>query len=85
MPRVIRDTLISARELLVTAGPFLLLALVLLAGAYYFLKPAPPKRVVLATGPEQGAYEAFGKRYREELKRHGIEVVLKDLREKRQA
>ena len=77
MPRVIRDTLISARELLVTAGPFLLLAFVLLAGAYYFLKPAPPKRVVLATGPEQGAYEAFGKRYREELKRHGIEVVLK--------
>jgi TRAP-type uncharacterized transport system substrate-binding protein len=77
MPRVIRETLISARELLVTAGPFLLLALVLLAGAYYFLKPAPPKRVVLATGSGQGAYEAFGKRYQEELKRHGIEVVLR--------
>jgi TRAP-type uncharacterized transport system substrate-binding protein len=77
MPRVIRDTLISARELLVTAGPFLLLALVLLAGAYYFLKPAPPKRVVLATGSGQGAYEAFGKHYQAELKRHGIEVVLK--------
>jgi len=76
MPRVIRDTLISARELLVTAGPFLLLAFVLLAGAYYFLKPAPPKRVVLATGSGQGAYEAFGKRYQAELKRHGIEVVL---------
>ena len=77
MPRVIRDTLISARELLVTAGPFLLLALVLLAGAYYFLKPAPPKRVVLATGSGQGAYEAFGKRYQAELKRNGIEVVLR--------
>ena len=77
MPRVFRDTLVSARELAVTAGPFVLLAVALLAGAYYLLKPTPPKRVVLATGSEQGAYAAFGKRYQEELKRFGIEVVLR--------
>ena len=77
MPRIIRDTLISAKELSATAGPFVLLALVLLAGAYYLLKPTPPKRVVLATGPEQGAYSALGKRYQTELKRYGIEVVLR--------
>ena len=77
MPRVIRDTLVSAREMLITGGPFILLAVVLLAGAYYLLKPTPPKRVVLATGSEQGAYAAFGKRYQEELKRYGIEVVLR--------
>jgi len=76
MPRVIRDTLLSAREVLYTAGPFILLTLALLVAAFYFLKPAPPKRVVLATGSGQGAYEAFGKRYQEELKRYGIEVVL---------
>ena len=77
MPRVIRDTLISARELLVTAGPFIALAAVLVAGAYFLLKPMPPKRVVLATGSEQGAYAEFGKRYAEELKRYGIDVVLR--------
>jgi TRAP-type uncharacterized transport system substrate-binding protein len=77
MTRVIRDTLVSARELAVTAGPFVLLAVALIAGAYYLLKPTPPKRVVLATGSEQGAYAAFGKRYQEELKRYGIDVVLK--------
>ncbi len=77
MPRVIRDTLVSARELAFTVGPFVLLAAALLAGAYYLLKPTPPKRVVLATGAEQGAYASFGKRYQEELKRHGIEVVLR--------
>jgi TRAP transporter TAXI family solute receptor len=77
MPRVIRDTLISARELAMTAGPFALLAAVLLAGAYYLLKPTPPKRIVLATGSEQGAYAEFGKRYAQELKRYGIEVVLR--------
>jgi len=77
MPRVIRETLVSARELLITAGPFIVLTIALLFGAYYLLKPTPPKRVVLATGSEQGAYAAFGKRYQEELKRFGIEVVLR--------
>jgi TRAP-type uncharacterized transport system substrate-binding protein len=77
MPRAIRDTLISARELLLTSGPFIALALGLLAGAYFLLKPAPPKHVVLATASEQGAYAEFGLRYREELKRYGIEVELR--------
>ena len=77
MPRVIRDTLLSARDLLFTAGPFIALTLALLAGAYYLLKPAPPKRVVLATGPEQSDFAEFGKRYVAELKRYGIEVVLR--------
>jgi len=77
MARTIRDTLISARELTATAGPFILLAIALLLLAYYWLKPTPPRRVVLATGSEQGAYSTFGKRYQEELRRYGIEVVLR--------
>ena len=76
MPRIIRDTLISVRDLAVAALPFALLALVLLVAAYFLLKPMPPKRVVLATGPEQSAYAEFGKRYAAELKRYGVEVVL---------
>lgn len=77
MPRVIRTTLISLRDLAITAGPFVLLAAVLLAVAYILLDPAPPRRVVLATGPEDSAYAAFGKRYAAALKAYGIEVVLK--------
>jgi TRAP-type uncharacterized transport system substrate-binding protein len=77
MPRLIRNTLLSVRDLTATAGPFVLLALLLLAGAYWLLDPAPPKRVVLATGPEDSDYAAFGKRYAAELKRYGIEVVQK--------
>jgi TRAP-type uncharacterized transport system substrate-binding protein len=77
VPRVIRTTLISLRDLTITAGPFALLALALLVIAYVMLDPAPPKRVVLATGPLDSAYGAFGKRYVEALKPYGIEVVLK--------
>lgn len=77
MPKIIRTTMISIRDLLSSAGPFVVLALLLLVAAYVMLDPAPPKRVVLATGPEDSAYAAFGKRYAEEMKRYGIEVVLK--------
>ncbi|MBE0621314.1 MAG: ABC transporter substrate-binding protein [Burkholderiales bacterium] len=77
MPRLIRNTLLSVRDLIAAAGPFILIALLLLACAYYFLDPTPPKRVVLATGPEQSDYAELGKRYAAELKRYGIEVVLK--------
>ncbi|MGB7542839.1 MAG: TAXI family TRAP transporter solute-binding subunit [Burkholderiales bacterium] len=77
MPLVLRNALVSVRDLTVTAGPLALLALVLLAGAYWLLDPTPPRRVVLATGPEESDYAGFGKRYAAELKRYGIEVVLK--------
>ncbi len=79
MPRLpnFRHTLVNTRDLLVTGGPFVLLALVLLAVAYWALDPTPPKKLVLATGPEQGAYAEFGQRYRAHLARFGIEVELR--------
>jgi len=68
---------LSTRDLLATTLPFLLLALALLAIAYLVLDPSPPRRVVLATGTEQGAYAEFGKRYAELLKAEGITVDLR--------
>jgi len=76
MPRIINNALISIRDLLITALPFILFAVVLLAGAYFLLQPTPPKRIVFATGPDQSAFAEFGKRYAEELKTYGIEVEL---------
>jgi ABC-type nitrate/sulfonate/bicarbonate transport system substrate-binding protein len=76
MPKAIRYTLLSIRELLISAGPFALLAVVLLLLAYLWLDPTPPKRVSLATGPAQSAYDEFGKRYKKALAANGIDVVL---------
>ena len=77
MPATLRHTLLSFRDLLATFGPFILLALVLLALAYWVLDPTPPNKVVLATGTEQGAYAEFGKRYAQILKGYGITVELR--------
>jgi len=72
MPRIVRETLLSVRDLMATMGPFLLIAIAALVAVYVLLDPAPPKHVVLATGPEGSAYEAFGKRYAAELKRYDV-------------
>lgn len=76
MAKPLRYTLLSARELLASAGPFVLLALALLALAYLWLDPTPPKQITLATGPAQSAYDEFGKRYAKALAAYGIEVKL---------
>jgi hypothetical protein len=72
----LRYTLVSLRDVALSVGPFAALALLLLALAYWWLDPTPPKHVTLATGPAQSAYAEFGKRYASALAARGIEVQL---------
>ncbi len=80
MTRQIREALLlvllSIRDMLASAGPVLLLALGLLAAAYWWLDPQPPRTVTLATGPAGSAYAEFGQRYAQALARDGIKVQL---------
>src|SRR5882762_11701033 len=64
------------REWLVALAPIALLVALALWGAFVVLRPNPPRKVVLLTGTEQGAYAEFGRRYAQELRRYGIEVQL---------
>jgi uncharacterized protein len=45
--------------------------------AWRYVEPPPPQHLVLATGSEGGAYHAYGRRYRDELRRAGIELELR--------
>lgn len=74
--KAIRYTLLSVRDLLISAGPFAALAAALLVLAYLWLDPTPPRHVRLATGPAQSAYDAFGKRYQAALAADRIRVEL---------
>ncbi|MBI2744338.1 MAG: ABC transporter substrate-binding protein [Burkholderiales bacterium] len=77
MPAALRHTLLSLRDLWASAAPFVLLAILLLTLAYWWLDPMPPKRITLATGPAQSAYDELGKRYAQSLAAYGIQVQLK--------
>ena len=65
------------RAALLAGGPFLVIAIALVALAYRVLQPAPPREVVMVTGPEQGALDAFGEAYRHALAREGIALELR--------
>lgn len=52
------------------------LVVAVLWAAIASLRPMPPRTVIMATGPEGGAYHEFGKRYRDILAREGIELRL---------
>jgi TRAP-type uncharacterized transport system substrate-binding protein len=70
------------RELIIGAGPLvialLLMAVIgLLVLAYRVLDPTPDKHLVMATGPDQGAYAEFAKRYVALLRDHGVTLELR--------
>jgi TRAP-type uncharacterized transport system substrate-binding protein len=57
-------------------GPILAFIAVGFVVAYQFVDPAPPRGMTMATGSPEGAYHAYGQRYRDILARDGIAVTL---------
>jgi len=51
-------------------------AVAIAGAALALLRTMPPHRIVMATGPEGGAYDEIGKRYRAALARADVEVQL---------
>lgn len=61
-------------------GPAILLTLIGFLVAYQFVDPAPPDRLVIAGGPEEGAYARFAERYRAILGLQGIRLEIRHTR-----
>jgi TRAP transporter TAXI family solute receptor len=69
-------SIVSLRDLVVASGPTILLVIGAVWLAYWWVDPAPPRSLRLATGQENSAYEQFGKRYAALLARDEIRVTL---------
>jgi TRAP transporter TAXI family solute receptor len=59
----IKAGLLSLRDLFATAWWIFLIVGIGFVVAYQFVEPAPPKRIVITTGGEAGAYYQFAQRY----------------------
>jgi hypothetical protein len=70
----------TGRDILIICGPALLITIAGFIVAIQFVKPAPPKHIVMATGPEEGAYYRFGLLYQQILARDGIELEIRATR-----
>jgi TRAP transporter TAXI family solute receptor len=72
-----RERWITWREALLTAWPLVLVVLLGFGAALYYVKPAPPRHLVMSTGREGGLYHAFALRYQEIFARNGITLELR--------
>lgn len=73
----LRARLVALRYLLATAWPIVLITAIGLIVAYQFVDPEPPKRLVLTTGNESGAYHAYAQRYASLLAAKGITLDIR--------
>lgn len=65
---------ISLRDLVVTAGPVLLITVLAIGAAYWFVQPAPPRTISIASGPEGSTFRLTAEKYRKILARNGVEL-----------
>ncbi len=67
----------GARERWRIFAPAIAVTLLGFVVAYLFVEPAPPSRITIATGREEGAYFGFAQRYAEILARDGITLEVR--------
>ncbi len=64
------------REWLFVGIPVTIAVVLALWIAARYIQPAPPKRVVLATGPEGSSYQVFAERYRKVFEQNDVKLEL---------
>jgi TRAP transporter TAXI family solute receptor len=69
--------LLNDRELLQVGLVLALLVAAMLWVLFTYIEPPPPKRVVMTTGGETGAYFAWGTKYAQQFKKHGIALEVR--------
>ncbi len=67
----------SGRDFWVTVVPAVLLVVAAFAVAMVFVKPAPPKHLVMAIAGDEGGSRYFARRYQEILKRDGVTLEIR--------
>lgn len=75
--RKIRFRIFNRRDLAIAATPVVIITLVAFAVAFYFVKPAPPKKIVMASGQHEGRYGYYAKLYQQFLAKNGITLELR--------
>jgi len=66
------------REQLSVVAPATVAAVIAFIVAFQWVEPAPPDRVVIATGRADGAYYRFAEQYRAQLAREGITLEIRE-------
>lgn len=77
-PSLLEELRQQQRDLLKLIGPAGVVTLIGFAIAFFFVEPAPPRKVVIATGAAQGDYYAAAQKYVQLFQRNGIDLEVKE-------
>ncbi len=76
----VRETVVDSwkdlKSFVLETWPALTVLLIILVIALWFADPAPPRHVIMATGPVGSSNEMLGKRYQDYFAKHGIHLEL---------
>jgi TRAP-type uncharacterized transport system substrate-binding protein len=75
LPRHFRE--LSRRDIALMALPLVVLVTLAAWAVSHFVQPAPPRVVVMSTGPLDGAYHAFAQRYKTHFAEYGVILELR--------
>jgi TRAP transporter TAXI family solute receptor len=64
------------RDLAVTTGPLLLITGLAIGAAIWYVRPAPPETIRIATGPAGSSFHNTAEKYRKILARNGVKLEI---------
>lgn len=64
------------RDMGIAVAPAALVIGIAFIATFYFIKPAPPKKLVLAMATDEGGFRYYARKYQEALAKHGITLEL---------
>lgn len=67
---------ISLRDLAVTAGPLVLITGIAIGAAYWYVRPAPPDTITIASGPVGSTFRLTAEKYRKILARNRVKLEI---------
>ncbi|MBJ6723380.1 ABC transporter substrate-binding protein [Geomonas sp. Red875] len=74
--RLARLQKVSWNDLALTVGPILLITLLAICAAYWFVRPAPPDTITIISGPDGSTFRATAEKYRKILARNGVKLKI---------
>ncbi|HET7318645.1 MAG TPA: TAXI family TRAP transporter solute-binding subunit [Nitrospirota bacterium] len=69
-----RFSVISFRDLAVSAGPLILITAIVIVAAYLYVRPAPPDTITIISGPPGSVFQRTAEKYRKILARNGVKL-----------
>ena len=67
----------NTRDFILAIAPTAIVVISALVLAHKYVDPAPPKKLILSVGEDEGDYQDYAKQYKDLLKDNGIELIIR--------